>query len=149
MKLSQRGLYAIKALLFLADSWDDGLVTTHQIAEAEEIPEKFLEAILAALKTARFVTSHRGRDGGYRLRRPPAEIVVGDVIRALDGPLAPLGDAAELAERVRTEPRHAGLFELLLDVRNAAAAILDRTSLEDLRTRDRRIARRRESPAVE
>ena len=75
------------------------------------------------------MASQRGREGGYRLRRPPAEILLGEVVRSVDGPLAPFGDAVELAYRVKTEPRHAGLFDLFLDVRNAAAAILDHTSL--------------------
>ena len=61
----------------------------------------------------------------------------------MDGPLAPFGDAVELAYRVKTEPRHAGLFDLFLDVRNAAAAILDHTSLQDLVERNRRILARR------
>src|SRR5688500_7306395 len=123
MKVSQRGLYALKAVIHLADAEDRGLVKIHEIAEAEEIPEKFLEAILVALKNGRVVSSQRGRDGGYRLRRPAAEILLGDIVRMMDGPLAPFGDAVELAHRVRTEPRHPGLFDLFLDVRNAAAAI--------------------------
>ncbi|HEV8267580.1 MAG TPA: Rrf2 family transcriptional regulator [Thermoanaerobaculia bacterium] len=142
MKVSHRGLYALKALIHLAQAHEDGdgsLVKIHEIAEVETIPEKFLEQILVALKNARFVASERGRDGGYRLRRPPAEIVVGDVIRLIDGPLAPFGDAVELQRRVETEPRHAGLFELFLDVRNAAAAIIDHTTLHDLVTRNRRL----------
>ena len=64
---------------------------------------------------------------------------MGDVVRLLDGPLAPFGDAAELTRRVRTERRHAGLFDLFLDVRNAAAAILDHTTLADLLDRERRV----------
>ena len=145
MKISQRGLYALKALLHLASSRGDGLVKVHEIAEAEGIPEKFLEGILVSLKNARIVTSGRGRLGGYRLRKPPDEVIVADVIRLLDGPLAPFGDAAELAERIRTEALHAGLFELFLDVRDAASAILDHTTLAALLERDRRIlaARRR------
>lgn len=139
MKVSQRGLYALKALLHLAERWDGGTVSTREIAEREEIPERFLESILVLLKNARIVTSRRGREGGYRLRRPPAEIVVGDVVRLVDGPLAPFGDAVELARLVESEPRHAGLFELFLDLRNAASAILDHTSLADLLERDRRI----------
>jgi Rrf2 family protein len=138
MKISHRGLYALKALSHLADAYEHGLVKIHDIAEAEEIPEKFLEQILVALKNARFVSSERGREGGYRLRRPPSEIIVGEVIRLIDGPLAPLGDAAELAHRVRTDPRHPGLFDLFLDVRNAASAIIDHTSLQDLALRNRR-----------
>jgi Rrf2 family protein len=145
LRISQRGLYALKALLHLAGSWEKGLVKIHEVAEAEGIPEKFLEGILVTLKNARIVSSERGPQGGYRLRRPPGEVIVADVIRLLDGPLAPLGDAAQLAERIRTEERHAGLFELFLDVRNAASAILDHTTLSDLLERDRRIlaARRR------
>src|SRR5712692_8931230 len=132
----------MKALTHLAGAYEGGLVKIHRIAELESIPEKFLEGILVTLKHARIVTSERGREGGYRLRRPPKEIMVGDVIRVVDGPLAPFGDAVELAHRVRTEPRHAGLFDLFLDVRNAAAAILDHTSLADLVARNRRISER-------
>ena len=143
MRISHRGLYALRALLHLAQRYERGLVKIHEIAEAEQIPEKFLEGILVTLKNARVVVSQRGREGGYRLRKPPAEIVVGDVVRLMDGPLAPFGDAVELAQRVRTEKRHAGLFELLLDVRNAAAAILDHTSLHDVLERDRRLLQSR------
>jgi len=139
VKISSRGLYALKALTHLAEAHDRGLVRIHEIAEEEQIPEKFLEGILVTLKNARLVSSQRGRAGGYRLRRPPAEIQLGEVVRVMDGPLAPFGDAVELAHRVKTEARHAGLFELFLDVRNAAAAILDHTSLQDLVERNRRV----------
>ncbi len=149
MKISSRGLYALKALLHLTEAYERGLVKIHHIAEVEEIPEKFLEGILVTLKNARLVASQRGRDGGYRLRRPPAEIQVGEVVRIMDGPLAPFGDVVELTRLVKTEPRHAGLFDLLLDVRNAAAAILDHTSLADLAARNRRLrARRTGRPAA-
>jgi Rrf2 family protein len=143
MKISNRGLYALKALTHLAEAYERGLVKIHEIADEEQIPEKFLEGILVTLKNARIVTSQRGRDGGYRLRRAPAEVLLGEVVRIVDGPLAPFGDAAELAHRVKTEPRHAGLFDLFLDVRNAAAAILDHTSLEDLVARNRRLRARK------
>jgi Rrf2 family protein len=139
MRISHRGLYALKALLHLAEAHERGLVKIHQIAEDEGIPVKFLEGILVTLKNARLVASERGREGGYRLRRPPAEVLVGEVVRIMDGPLAPLGDAMELANLVRTEPRHAGLFDLFLDVRNAAAAILDHTTLADLVERNRKL----------
>lgn len=150
MKVSHRGLYALKALAHLAESYEGGLAKIHEIAELESIPVKFLEGILVTLKNARVVSSQRGREGGYRLRRPPAEIMLGDVVRLVDGPLAPFGDAAELAQRVRTEERHAGLFDIFLDVRNAAAAILDHTSLADLLERNRRIlsARARKARAA-
>ena len=148
MKISHRGLYGLKALTHLAEAYDRGLVKIHEIAEEESIPEKFLEGILVTLKNARLVSSQRGREGGYQLRRPPAEILLGDVVRIIDGPLAPFGDAVELAHRVRTEPRHAGLFDLFLEVRNAAAKILDHTSLADLVERNRRILVRRPARAA-
>jgi len=147
MKVSHRGLYALKALMHLAESYDRGLVKIHAIADDESIPEKFLEGILVTLKNARLVSSQRGREGGYRLRRPPKEILVGEVMRIIDGPLAPFGDAVELAHRVKTEPRHAGLFDLFLEVRNSAAKILDHTSLGDVVIRNRRLLARRERPA--
>ncbi len=147
MKISHRGLYGLKALTHLAEAHDRGLVKIHEIAEEESIPEKFLEGILVTLKNARLVSSQRGREGGYRLRRPPAEILLGDVVRMIDGPLAPFGDAVELAHRVRTERRHAGLFDLFLEVRNAAARILDHTSLADLVERNRRIVAQRAARA--
>lgn len=139
MKVSHRGLYALEALIQLAEAYETGLVAARTVAEREEIPEKFLEGILQALKNARVVTSERGREGGYRLRKPPSEVFIGDIVRLIDGPLAPLGDVTELQQRVRTEPRHPGLFDLFLEVRNAAAAIVDRTSLADLLERDRRV----------
>jgi Rrf2 family protein len=137
MKVSQRGLYALKALLHLAEAYERGLVKIHAVAEAETIPEKFLEGILLALKNARVVASQRGREGGYRLRRPPQEILIGDVVRLIDGPLAPFGDVVELQHLVRTEGRHPGLYDLFLEVRNAASAIVDRTTLADLLDRNR------------
>jgi Rrf2 family protein len=150
VKVSHRGLYALKALVHLAEAHERGLVKIHDIAQEESIPEKFLEGILVTLKNARLVASQRGRDGGYRLRRAPQEILVGEVVRTMDGPLAPFGDAVELAHRVKTEPRHAGLFDLFLEVRNAAAAILDHTSLADLVERNRAVlARRRGSRRTE
>ena len=139
MKVSRRGLYALQALIHLAESYETGLVAARTVAEKEGIPEKFLEGILLALKNARVVSSERGREGGYRLRKPPREIFIGDVVRLIDGPLAPFGDVVELQHRVKTEARHPGLFDVFLEVRNAASAIMDRTSLADLVERNRRV----------
>jgi Rrf2 family protein len=139
MKVSQRGLYALKALLHLAGAFDRGVVKIHTIAEREGIPEKFLESILLALRNARVVSSLRGRDGGYQLRRPPEEVFIGDVVRLIDGPLAPFGDVVELQRLVRTDEKHPGLFDLFLEVRNAASAIVDKSTLADLLVRDRRV----------
>ena len=104
----------------------------HEIAVSERIPEKFLELILLDLKRARLVESSRGQKGGYRLRKEPSEIFLGDVIRTIDGPLAPLGDAQSLRDLIARDKKHSTLYRVFLDVRNAAAGILDHTSLADL-----------------
>ena len=132
MKLSKKGLYALQALMNLAPHFPDQSVKIRHIAAEESIPEKFLESILVDLKAARFVESIRGVHGGYRLRESPSNIFLGDVIRAVDGPLAPFGDADSLRDLIDTDKRHAALFQVFLAVRNSASKILDRTSLADL-----------------
>ena len=132
MRISQKGLYALQALTVLARHYPDDVVKIHDIARKEQLPEKFLEAILRDLKRARVVNSVRGAGGGYLLKRPPEQIFLGDVIRSIDGPLAPFEDAESLRNRVKTDSRHRALFRVLLEVRDATARILDRTSLADL-----------------
>lgn len=132
MRISQKGLYALQALTVLARRYPDGVMKIHDIAQEEQLPEKFLEAILRDLKRARFVVSTRGANGGYELQRAPEQIHLGDVLRIIDGPLAPFEDADSLRRRVESDPKHRVLFRLLLDVRDATARILDHTSLADL-----------------
>jgi Rrf2 family protein len=132
MRISQKGLYAMQALTVLARHHADGVVKIHLIAEEEELPEKFLEAILRDLKRGRFVTSTRGANGGYILNRAPEKIFLGEVLRMIDGPLAPFEDAESLRRRVKSDAKHRPLFRILLEVRDATARILDHTSLADL-----------------
>lgn len=142
MKLSRRGLYALKALLMLAELPPGAVMKIQAVSEREKIPQKFLESILVTLKNSRIVASVRGANGGYRLGRPSDKIMMGEVVRLMDGPLAPFGDAAELRRLVKEDPAHAGLFSVLLDVRDAAAQILDSTSLRDVLQRTRALSRR-------
>src|SRR5215831_4802680 len=93
MKISQKGLYALQAMMMLARHYNQGAIRIRDIAYEEALPEKFLELILLELKNARMVESSRGARGGYQLRRPPAEIHLSEIIRLIDGPLAPIGDA--------------------------------------------------------
>jgi Rrf2 family protein len=130
----------MRALCHLAARYGQGVVQIREIARVESIPPKFLEGILLELKHAGVLRSRRGIDGGYELARPPEEVMLGHVMRVLDGPLAPLGSAAELRELIESDPRHAGFYSILIDVRDAAAGILDRTSLAQVLERDRRIA---------
>ena len=132
MRISRKGLYALEAMINLARHYRERPTRIHEVASVEVIPEKFLEAILVDLKNARLVESLRGAKGGYRLRRPPSRIFLGEVIRTIDGPLAPLGDAETLRALVRRDKKHSALYQILLDVRNSAARILDQTSLADL-----------------
>jgi Rrf2 family protein len=144
MRLSRRGLYALKALLALAGHPPEDVVKIQAISRKEGIPQKFLESILVVLKNARLVESTRGAMGGYRLKRPADQIHLGEIVRIIDGPLAPLGDAAELRRLAGEDPTHPGLFSILLDVRDAAARILDSTSLADVLKRTRELSRVRE-----
>jgi Rrf2 family protein len=132
MKISQKGLYALEALMLLARQYPKGVVKIREIAAGEELPEKFLELILLELKHARIVESARGAQGGYRLKRPPAKIFLGEIIRTIDGPLAPFEDAESLRRHVEHDKKHSSLFRVFLAVRNAAAGILDHTSLADI-----------------
>lgn len=132
MRISQKGLYALQALTVLAKHYPHGVMKIHDVAREEQLPEKFLEAILRDLKRGRFVVSVRGANGGYALQRPPSRILLGEVLRSIDGPLAPFEDAESLRRRVRTDEKHRPLFRLLLEVRDATARILDHTSVADL-----------------
>ena len=132
MKISQKGLYALKAMTMLARRFNDGAIRIRDIAYEEELPEKFLELILLELKNARLVESVRGAKGGYRLRRPPDQITLAEIIRLIDGALAPFGDAEQLRELIAAETNDRALYQVFLDVRDAAARILENTSLADL-----------------
>jgi Rrf2 family protein len=132
MKISQKGLYALQAMMMLARRYNQGAIRIRDIAYEEDLPEKFLELILLELKNARLVESVRGAKGGYQLRRPPAEIHLSEIIRLIDGPLAPFGDAEQLRSLISRDAEHRALYQVFLDVRDAAAKILEHTTLADI-----------------
>lgn len=132
MKISQKGLYALQAIMTLARRYGNETVKIRDIAIDSDLPEKFLELILLELKNARIVESVRGAKGGYRLRRAPAEIKLSEIIRLVDGPLAPFGDADQLRSLIVTDPDHRALYGVFLEVRDAAAKILESTSVADI-----------------
>jgi len=132
MKISQKGLYALQAMMMLARNHNQGAIRIRDIAYEEVLPEKFLELILLELKNARIVESVRGAKGGYQLRRDPADIALSEIIRLIDGPLAPFGDAEQLRELIDRDPDHRALYQVFLDVRDAAARILDNATLASL-----------------
>jgi Rrf2 family protein len=132
MKISQKGLYALQAMMMLARHYNQGAIRIRDVAYEENLPEKFLELILLELKNARMVESVRGAKGGYQLRRAPSEIRLSEIIRLVDGPLAPFGDAEQLRSLIDRDVDHRALYQVFLDVRDAAAKILENTTLNDL-----------------
>jgi Rrf2 family protein len=132
MKISQKGLYALQAMMMLARRHDQGAIRIRDIAYEEDLPEKFLELILLEMKNARLVESVRGAKGGYQLRRSPADIYLSEIIRLIDGPLAPFGDAEQLQVLIDRDVEHRALYQVFMDVRNSAARILENTSLADI-----------------
>ena len=132
MKISQKGLYALQAIMTLARRYGAETIKIRDIAIDSDLPEKFLELILLELKNARIVESVRGAKGGYRLRRAPAEIKLSEIIRLVDGPLAPFGDADQLRSLIITDPDHRALYGVFLEVRDAAAKILESTTVADI-----------------
>lgn len=136
MKLSKRGEYALRSLINLGIAAEVGrsLVRVSELAASEQLPIKFLEQILQLLKDAGLVKSERGKFGGYKLAKPAREIRIGEVVRLIDGPLAPIGCVSQTAYEKCSCPdeAHCGLRMLMLDVRNAIAGILDRYTLADV-----------------
>jgi Rrf2 family protein len=126
--------YALKALIFMAQKEQTAL-PSKQIAEAENIPQKFLDNILQELRQNGVIESKRGIFGGYVLSKHPRDIFLGDVIRIIDGPLAPIRCASLTAYQKCEDCRDEAtchLRRLMLDVRNAMSDILDGRCLEDL-----------------
>ena len=119
-----------------------------ELAQQENIPVKFLEQILVQLKHAGYLGSKRGKTGGYFLKKPMRQIPIGEVMRRIDGPLAPIGCVSQTAyERCSCpDEAHCGLRMLMLDVRNAIADILDHYTLADTVEVTLRKIRRDKSP---
>jgi Rrf2 family protein len=131
-QLSKRTQYSLRALYALTRKFGEGPVLITTLAEAETIPKKFLEQILVSLKSAGFVSSKKGKGGGYVLAQPPEKITIGSVIRAIEGPLAPLPCASETRFRKCDECvdiQTCGTRIVMRQVRDAMAAILDETTL--------------------
>jgi Rrf2 family protein len=133
--LTHKSKYALKALIVLAEEFAKGPVLISEISHREKIPRKFLELILLELKNQGLLGSKKGKGGGYFLARSPDSINVGDVLRALDGPLA-LTPCVSQSGYQRCEEcideRTCGVRLVMKEVRDATAKILDATSLIDI-----------------
>jgi len=127
--------YGIRALLYLAERRGQGPIMIKEIAKEERIPKKFLEAILVDLKAGGILRSRAGRTGGYEMLRPPKEINLGQVIRLMDGPLAPIPCVSQMAYAAcdDCEDERTCLIRMVMkDVRDSTARILEQTTLENM-----------------
>ena len=136
MKFSKKSEYALRAMIELTQQYERGMVQRKVLADRQHIPLGFLEMILLALKNAGLIGSRRGANGGVFLIKPPQEVTLGQIIRILDGPLAPIGCVSQTAYQKCLDCPHAStttcpIQGIMLDVRNAIASILDHYSLED------------------
>jgi Rrf2 family protein len=132
--LSQKAKYALRALLALAEAGDDRSLLIGEIAERHNLPKKFLEQILLDLKHHGLVQSRRGRSGGYALLKPAAEISFGQVVRIIDGPLAPLPCLSRMAYR-RCEDcsgeESCAIRRVFAAIHRHTTGVLDGTTLAD------------------
>ena len=142
--LSRKARYALRALYALANDESGGPVLIADLAEREHIPHKFLELILLELRNAGILRSKKGKGGGYALARPPREVTLGQIIRVVDGPLAPIPCVSERAY-VRCEEcvseESCGTRMVMKEVRDAIAKILDGTTLADVCERVAKVGR--------
>ena len=130
MRMSAKAEYAVRAMVQLATVDDGVLVKTDDLATVQGIPAQFLVDILSVLRTDRLVRSHRGREGGYELARPAAEISIADVLRCIDGPLASVRDIG-LGDLPYSGPT-AALTDVWRALRASMRSVLEETSLADV-----------------
>ncbi len=135
MKISTKGEYASRAMLELSLRHREGSLHIKAISAAQDIPERFLEQILLQLKRAGYLRSRKGPRGGYVLAKPPELITVAEVVRVMDGPLAPIDCVSVTAHQVCPHEETCGLRGLWKETRDAVAAIMERTTFADLAKR--------------
>lgn len=141
MKLSVRGEYAVRALLVLGLENHQPVVSIQNISNRQNIPKRFLEQILADLKTAGFVTSKRGIAGGYRLARPPEQITLASVVRHIEGALAPVSCVSERFYEKCSCPDEArcAIRSVMKEARDAVVKVVERVTVAEMCERARKL----------
>ncbi len=132
MKLTSRSEYALLALLYLARHGSDKLVTVDTIAKAQDIPPKFLEQILLLLKRARYLKSSKGQHGGYALGKPAEKITLAEIVRLIDGALAPTESVSVYFFEHTPIEKEKNLIRVFKDIRDYVSKKLENTTLADL-----------------
>ena len=132
MKLSRKGEYACLAILDLAEHYGEGYIRTADICERKEIPKSYLEQILLLLRRSRYIRSARGAEGGHQLAKPPSEISVADIVRLIDGPLAPVDSASTYFYNPTPIEKNVGFVRLFKEIRDYISDKLEQTTFADL-----------------
>ena len=130
MRVSAKADYAVRAMIELVAGAEDAPLKGEIVSQSQDIPLRFLENILLQLRNAGIVESRRGADGGYKLARPPEEITLADVIRAIDGPLA--GVSGQRPETLDFKGRSEPLREVWVAVRASLRSVLEHVTLADV-----------------
>jgi len=135
--LTNKGKYGLKAMVHLAGQEPGTLAQVQDVADRNNIPKKFLDQILSELRNAGLVFSKKGKGGGYALAQPAHKISVGQIVRILDGPLAPIQCASVTAYRPCDDcgdEKGCAVRLMMVKARNAIADVLDNHSLADMRS---------------
>ncbi len=132
MKLTTRSEYALLALVYLARHKDDGFISIEIIANSQNIPPKFLEQLMLALKRAHFLRSVKGQKGGYALAKDPKDITLAEVIRLFDGALAPTECVSENFYESTPIEKEKKLTKVFKDIRDYVSNKLEKTTLADV-----------------
>ncbi len=132
MKLTTRSEYALLALVYLARQEKGSYFSTQTIAEAQEIPAKFLEQLLLSLKRARLLLSAKGQKGGYMLAKTPEEITLAEVVRLFDGALAPTESVSHYFYESTPVEKEEKLVEVFQGIRDYISETLESTTLADV-----------------
>ena len=137
MKLSTRGEYGLRAMLYLAmkSKGGDELLQASEISEAQDIPPHYLKQILSRLRAAGLVRSIRGPAGGHGLARDPHDISVGEIIQCLEGQLTNINSILDLPCSIAVGPQHCVIKEFLVGVKEAIEGLLNAKTLADLASR--------------
>jgi Rrf2 family protein len=139
MKISTKGEYGFRAMLFIAMKGEEGPVTSSEIAQRQAIPEPYLRQILAQLAKSGLVRSNRGPQGGHALGRPAEQVNLRDILVALEGRTTSVDQILSLPCNIEVGTRFCSIREVLLKVKNAVEEILSEVSLQALVNRQREI----------
>lgn len=148
MKLSKKSDYALRAMIYLSMNYQRGAVQIKEISAKEKIPQKFLENILLALRKVGILNSKMGLRGGYELARSPDLITLGDVIRVLDGAIAPVNCVSQISYKPCSEEVTCVIRGVMMDVRKAITDVLDTITFADMCKRVKDSLEKKESEVL-